>query len=266
MAADSPWTGIPSLHVQRTSQASATQRAGRAGRTGPGRVIRLYTAEDFHRRPNADTPEILRRELSQIALQLRAMGITQLEWLDAPPPAALAAANSLLDKLAITSAMADLPLPPRLAKLVTEAARRGVPEKGYAVAAVLSAGERGSEDLMTLVESEWQPQTRKILEQLRRKWWADPGPQTALAEPGAGRGRPARTRGPPHRRLRRCHPPIRAGGVPGSCSAAPPRRRPAALLRRICASPWLPLRVSHRHRRGRSPGSRRAVGAPCSAD
>ncbi len=51
VAADSPWTGIPSLHVQRISQASATQRAGRAGRTAPGRVIRLYTAEDFHRRP-----------------------------------------------------------------------------------------------------------------------------------------------------------------------------------------------------------------------
>ena len=75
VAADSPWTGLPSVEVRRISQASATQRAGRAGRTAPGRVIRLYSAEDFHRRPAADVPEILRRELSQVVLQLRAMKI-----------------------------------------------------------------------------------------------------------------------------------------------------------------------------------------------
>src|SRR5206468_273765 len=54
VAVDSPWTGLPSLDIRRVSQASATQRAGRAGRTAAGRVIRLYTAEDFHRRPTAD--------------------------------------------------------------------------------------------------------------------------------------------------------------------------------------------------------------------
>ncbi len=168
VATDSPWTGLPSLDVKRVSQASATQRAGRAGRTAPGRVIRLYTAEDFHRRPKADAPEILRRELSQVALFLRAMKIEGLEWLDSPPEAALAAAYRLLDLLEATPAMAELPLPPRLAKLVTEAARRGVPEKGCAVAAVLSAGERGSSDLLTLAEAEWQPQTRRVFDQLRR--------------------------------------------------------------------------------------------------
>jgi ATP-dependent helicase HrpB len=168
VAADSPWTGLPSLDVKRISQASATQRAGRAGRTAPGRVIRLYTAEDFHRRPAADAPEILRRELSQMVLQLRAMKIEGLAWLDAPPEAALAAANKLLDILDATPEMARLPLPPRLAKLVLEAARLGVPEKGCAVAAVLSAGERGSSDLLALAEAEWQPQTRRVFDQLRR--------------------------------------------------------------------------------------------------
>jgi ATP-dependent helicase HrpB len=168
IAADSPWTGLPSLDVKRISQASATQRAGRAGRTAPGRVIRLYTAEDFHRRPAADAPEILRRELSQVVLQLRAMKVAQLEWLEAPPEAALGAANKLLDVLEATAAMAEFPLPPRLAKLVMEAARLGVPDKGCAVAAVLSAGERGSSDLLVLAESEWQPQTRRIFDQLRR--------------------------------------------------------------------------------------------------
>lgn len=168
VAADSPWTGLPSLDVKRISRASATQRAGRAGRIGPGRVIRLYTAEDFHRRAAADAPEVLRRELSQVVLQLRAMKIESLEWLEPPPDSALAAANTLLEVLDATPEMADLPLPPRLAKLVTEAARRGIPEKGCAVAAVLSAGERGSSDLLALAEAEWQPQTRRVFDQLRR--------------------------------------------------------------------------------------------------
>ena len=171
VAADSPWTGLPSVEVRRISQASATQRAGRAGRTAPGRVIRLYSAEDFHRRPGADVPEILRRELSQLVLQLRAMRIGKGEcvWLNRPPQAAFDAANELLDRLGVTPEMADLPLPPRLAKLVLEARRRGVPEKGCAVAAVLSAGERGSADLLTLAESDWQPQTQRVFNQLRQR-------------------------------------------------------------------------------------------------
>ena len=168
VAADSPWTGLPSLDVKRISQASAIQRAGRAGRTAPGRVIRLYTAEDFHRRPVSDTPEILRRELSQMVLQLRAMKVAELDWLDAPPESALAAANTLLDKIGMLPRMAEMPLPPRLSRLVLEAAARGVPGKGCAVAAVLSAGERGSSDLLTLTESQWQPQTQRVYEQLRR--------------------------------------------------------------------------------------------------
>ena len=168
VAIDSPWTGLPSLEIRRVSQASARQRAGRAGRTAPGRVIRLYSAEDFHRRPQAETPEILRRELSQTVLDLRAMKIDALDWLDPPPPSAIEAANALLDRLSANDEMARLPLHPRLAKLVDEASRRGVPAKGCAAAAVLSAGERGSSDLLTLVESEWQPQTRRIYDQLRR--------------------------------------------------------------------------------------------------
>ena len=74
VAEDSPWTGLPSLNVKRISQASAQQRAGRASRTGPGIVVRLYTADDFHRRPVQDTPEILRRELSQLVTRLTGDG------------------------------------------------------------------------------------------------------------------------------------------------------------------------------------------------
>jgi ATP-dependent helicase HrpB len=103
-----------------------------------------------------------------MVLQLRAMKISALDWLDAPPETALVAANTLLDRLGVTPAMAELPLPPRLSKLVLEAAARGVPEKGCAVAAVLSAGERSSSDLLTLIDSDWQPQTKRAYDQLRR--------------------------------------------------------------------------------------------------
>lgn len=64
VAIDSPWTGLPALNVQRVGKASAIQRAGRAGRTRPGHAIRLYSFEDFQRRPDHDLPEIRRRELS----------------------------------------------------------------------------------------------------------------------------------------------------------------------------------------------------------
>ena len=76
MASDSPWSGLPTLEVTRISKASATQRAGRAARTAPGRVIRLYTLDDFERRRDQDPPEILRRELSELCLTLRAMGVS----------------------------------------------------------------------------------------------------------------------------------------------------------------------------------------------
>ena len=72
-------------------------------------------------------------------LQLRAMKIDSLDWLEAPPEASIEAAKALLDRLGATPDMAELPLPPRLAKLLREASRRGVPVKGCAVAAVLSA-------------------------------------------------------------------------------------------------------------------------------
>jgi ATP-dependent helicase HrpB len=169
IASDSPWTGLPSVEVKRISQASAKQRAGRAGRLGPGRVIRLYTEQEFHRLASAETPEILRRELSQMVLYLRASRSPKLEWLDPPPEAAWDAASALLDKLRVTPDMAELPLPPRLAKLVAEAKSHGVPEKGCAVAAVLSAGERGNSDLLALIEANWQPSTQRVYDQLKRQ-------------------------------------------------------------------------------------------------
>ena len=63
VASQSAWSGLPRLSVARVSKASAAQRAGRAGRTGPGRVVRLYSLDDFARRPESGTPEIARAEL-----------------------------------------------------------------------------------------------------------------------------------------------------------------------------------------------------------
>ena len=75
VASHSPWSGLPALQVARISQASANQRAGRAGRTGPGRAIRLYPLEDFVRRPAQDVPQILREDLAPTALLLQAMSM-----------------------------------------------------------------------------------------------------------------------------------------------------------------------------------------------
>jgi ATP-dependent helicase HrpB len=179
----SPWSGLPTLEVARISQASANQRAGRAGRTGPGRAIRLYPREDFVRRAVHDIPEILRADLAPAALLLRALeieGFDSLEWLDAPPSAAAAQAEGLLRQLgaegAIGHEMARYPLHPRLGRLIVEARRRGVAQDGCTVAALLSAGERlpaqtrhaGRSDLLALLEGPWEPRTEQIVRQVRR--------------------------------------------------------------------------------------------------
>jgi ATP-dependent helicase HrpB len=155
IAGHSAWSGLPTLSVSRVSKASANQRAGRAGRTGPGKVIRLYPAEDFQRRSEQESPEIVREDLAQVCLHLKAMGIdaaSSLPWLDGPPRESLLAAEKLLQRLgaldalgalsAIGQEMAALPLHPRLGRLVVEAKRRGVAEDGCAIAALISVGER----------------------------------------------------------------------------------------------------------------------------
>lgn len=176
VAAFSPWSSLPMLEVRRISKASATQRAGRAGRTGPGRVVRLYPQEDFAQRPDHDTPEILRSDLSGLTLALRAMGIphvSDLAWLDAPPEAAAAHAEQLLARLegaaAGVSAMARLPLPPRLARTVLEAQARGVLEGGIAVASLLAAGTRvGPGDLLSALDLPPEGRMEQQRQQLRR--------------------------------------------------------------------------------------------------
>lgn len=176
IAADSPWTGLPSLEIGRVSRASAVQRAGRAGRTAPGYVIRLYTSEDFHRRPDHDEPEIARRELSSLCLHLASMGISdpnQIEWLTAPPREAVEAAEALLDRLHAkgedAAAMARMPLHTRLARLLLDAGRSGCGDAACRAAALLSSGQRvRSADLFHALDEERDSRTRAVYDQLRR--------------------------------------------------------------------------------------------------
>jgi len=173
IATYSQWTGLPTLHVGRVSKASAKQRAGRAGRTGPGWVLRLYSTEDYLRRPEHDEPEITRSDLSQLALALRAMGIGDLVWLDPPPEAAVQSAESLLDRLGATAAMvhklARYPLHPRLSRILIAAMERGVGEDGCIAAALLGSGARTEKnDLLAAIESEQDYRTLQQIEQLRR--------------------------------------------------------------------------------------------------
>ena len=164
-AQHSPYSGLPSLRVEKASRASCVQRAGRAGRTREGRAYRLYSRSDFEARPEQETPELLRADLATTLLELRSAGVRDLQWLDPPPPKAAAAAEELLARLgAITAArssearvrsdtaieagaitetgraMLRLPVHPRLGRIVVEAERRGVLDDGLLVAALL--GER----------------------------------------------------------------------------------------------------------------------------
>jgi ATP-dependent helicase HrpB len=173
IATYSQWTGLPTLHVGRVSKASAKQRAGRAGRTGPGRVLRLYTVEDYLRRPEHDEPEIARSELSQLCLALRAMRVADIDWLDAPPATSVEKAESLLDRLGASGAMvqqlARYPLHPRLSRILTAAMERGVGEDGCVAAALLGSGARSEKnDLLAAIDTDEDYRTRSQVEQLRR--------------------------------------------------------------------------------------------------
>jgi ATP-dependent helicase HrpB len=175
-AAYSSWTGLPTLHIGRVSKASAKQRAGRAGRTGPGQVLRLYPEEDYMLRPEHDVPEILRSDLSQLCLALRGMEIehfSNVDWLDAPPDNAVKDAEALLDRLGATGRMAKelarYPLPPRLSRILVESLERGVGEDGCALVAMLGSGARAEKnDLLAAMDSRQDYRTVQQIQQLRR--------------------------------------------------------------------------------------------------
>ncbi len=172
----SPWTGLPTLEIGRISKASATQRAGRAGRTGPGQVVRLYPEQDYLLRAEHDAAEIVRADLSQLLLSLRAMKITHLgdlDWLEAPPAEAVRSAESLLDRIGATGDMAQrlarFPLPPRLSRVLVESLDRGVGEDGCLATAILGLGARSEKnDLLAIMDLPQEHRLRQHVEQLLR--------------------------------------------------------------------------------------------------
>ena len=143
-----PSRGLDRLELERIPADSAEQRAGRAGRTGPGRVVRLWDERD-RLRPRRE-PEIERVDLAGPLLEVLAWGgdVAGFEWFEAPPPDAVAAGMTLLERLGAVSggrptpeglAMHRLPLHPRLARVLLSA---GGGARAAAVCAVLGEGWR----------------------------------------------------------------------------------------------------------------------------
>ncbi|MCF7947609.1 MAG: ATP-dependent helicase HrpB [Spirochaetia bacterium] len=147
-----PDTGLSRLQTVRISVASATQRAGRAGRLGPGTVIRLW--ESYERLDEFDPPEIKQADLSGLFLTLAVWGDTQgssCPWPDPPDAERRAEALELLRELAAIdekgvptpkgSTMARMPVAPRLASMLTEAATHNSIHTAALTAAILEHGD-----------------------------------------------------------------------------------------------------------------------------
>jgi ATP-dependent helicase HrpB len=166
-----PATGMTRLATRRISRASATQRAGRAGRLGPGRCLRLWSESEQQSLAPQATPEILQADLAPLALALFAFGIDdprELAWLDPPPAGAWSQALDLLHDcgaLERTSAgawrltatgerMARMPLHPRLARMLLHGIALGAEDTACALAAILAerAPRREGCDVTPLLE------------------------------------------------------------------------------------------------------------------
>ena len=149
-----PGSGMTRLDTQRISRASATQRAGRAGRLEPGVCYRLWSEAQHEQLAAYTAAEILQADLAGLALQLARWGVVpgQLSWLDPPPAAAYAQALDLLARLGALApgeslrlnphgqAMAELPAHPRIAHLLLRGQELGLAAMASNVAALL--GER----------------------------------------------------------------------------------------------------------------------------
>lgn len=146
-----PNSGLSRLTTQRISRASATQRAGRAGRLGPGHCYRLWSTGEEHGLKPFDPPEILAADLTQLALDLACWGVHDpeaLSWLDPPPAGHYAQAQSVLRALGaldhqghispLGRKMADLPAHPRLGHMLLAAAEHNAIPLASDLAALLS--------------------------------------------------------------------------------------------------------------------------------
>lgn len=149
---------IQRLPIEAVSQASAQQRSGRAGRTSPGVAIRLYSEDDFLRRPEYTEPEILRTSLASVILQMLSLGFGDIQafpFLTPPDSRGVKAALDLLVELGavklpargddrgprltgIGREIARLPIDPRFARMLLEARGTGVLPEVLAIVAGMS--------------------------------------------------------------------------------------------------------------------------------
>jgi ATP-dependent helicase HrpB len=154
-----PDVGVTRLETVRVSRAAADQRRGRAGRTEPGVCYRLWDEPQTAALEPYARPEIQSADLSGFALDLAAWGTSadQLAFLDPPPRPALSEAKSLLTELGAIDAdgriteegqkLRRLPLPPRLARMVIDAAPKGEGLLAAEIAALISERGLGSDDV-----------------------------------------------------------------------------------------------------------------------
>ncbi|MFH8514192.1 ATP-dependent RNA helicase HrpA [Streptomyces gelaticus] len=149
-------TKVQRLPIERISQASANQRKGRCGRTSDGICIRLYSEDDFLTRPEFTDPEILRTNLASVILQMTAAGLGDIEkfpFIDPPDHRNIRDGIQLLQELGALDAeekdpkkrltqlgrkLSQLPVDPRLARMVIEADRNGCVREVMVIASALS--------------------------------------------------------------------------------------------------------------------------------
>ncbi|PXY27615.1 ATP-dependent RNA helicase HrpA [Prauserella muralis] len=145
-------TKVQRLPIEPVSQASANQRKGRCGRTSDGVCIRLYSEEDFENRPEFTDPEILRTNLASVILQMTSLGlgdIAAFPFVEPPDRRQVTAGVQLLQELGaldpakkqltpVGRQLAQLPVDPRLGRMIVEAARNGCVREVMVIAAALS--------------------------------------------------------------------------------------------------------------------------------
>ncbi len=181
--------GVTRLTTQRVSQASATQRAGRAGRQAPGIAYRLWEEAATGGLPPYDTPEILSSDLSGLLLDCAIWGVTDpasLRWLDLPPAAAVNEARRRLASIGALDeggratahgrAIAALPLDPRLAHMLVRAGEQGMAAVAAEVAVLLTERGLGGTDAdIAARRVRWQRekgQRADAARSLARRWAA----------------------------------------------------------------------------------------------
>ncbi|MFC4347283.1 ATP-dependent helicase HrpB [Kordiimonas lipolytica] len=182
-----PATALTRLETRRISQAAATQRQGRAGRTEDGVCYRLWARGQTAALPAFDTPEILAADLAPLALSLASWGVTdpaQMQFVDQPPAPAWAEATALLSSLDATDgsgqitdegrALAAFPLHPRLAHMIHRAGTGSNAQQAAELAALVSEHGLGG-DAIDLEErlhrflNDGSPRT-KDAKALARRW------------------------------------------------------------------------------------------------